>query len=190
MEKINNNVLFEGIHVAQTEKIQLYFEDLVNKFDRIIEIGTYNGGLTLYIHRNKKEEIELISYDINESFNQVPKSNNIDFRIGDCFSEQTKTEIINLISDNTKKVLLLCDGGKKNEEFNLFSKFLKKDDVIMLHDYMHSVEDYKDITTNLGWNYASESSYDKISNAVIRNGLTEYHYDDFKSVLWGAFIKK
>lgn len=39
------------------------------------------------------------------------------------------------------------------------------------------------------WPHPSESSFQAIEGAVKENDLSPYHYDDFKSVFWGAFIK-
>jgi len=189
LEKRGCESVFEGIHVAQTVGIQKYFQNILLEFDRIIEIGTYNGGLALFIFRNKKKECELISYDIDASFNKVPKEYNIDFRIGDCFSSDVINEIKHLILDKFKRVLLLCDAHK-NEMFNLFSEFLKVNDVIMLHDFAESPSDFNRISTALGWTYSAESSLSEINSSILKYNLSKYYYDEFKSVLWGSFIKK
>ena len=180
---------FEGIYAGQTHGIQEKFKKILNEFDRIIEIGTHAGGLTLFLHKNKQSDCDLISYDIDSTLNQVSKHINIDFRIGDCFSEKTSNEIKNLILDKNKRVLLLCDGGDKNREFNTFSEFLKYNDVIMCHDYSDTIEEFNQIKETIGWVSAPESNLDAISASVNKYGLSKYHYNDFKSVLWGAFIK-
>ena len=186
-DKISLNV--EGVHAGQTPYILPHFLKILPEFNRIIEIGTYAGGLSLFLFKNKKNDCELISYNINSSFNKVPKKYNIDFRIGDCFSEPTHSEIIKLITDKFKRILLLCDGGNKNKEFNTFSQYLKSDDVIMCHDYSESDEDGAKIRKNIGWIWGSESFLFAIQPSIEKYKLSKYHYDDFKSVLWGSFIK-
>jgi len=181
---------FEGIHISQTPGIKKHFQKILPEFDRVIEIGTFNGGLTLFIHRNKKESCELISYDIDPSVNQAPKDLDIDFRIGNCMSVPVINEIKDLIMDESKRVLLLCDGGNKNEEFNLFSKFLKVKDVVMLHDFAESSGEFSRIASVIGWIYSYESSLSEISNSVSKYNLDKYWYDEGKEVLWGSFIKK
>ena len=188
LEKLGCEAVFEGVHVSQTVGIEKHFKKILPEFDRIIEIGTYNGGLSLFIHRNKKETCELISYDIDASFNNVPKDYNIDFRIGDCLSSEIVNEIKYLILDESKRVLLLCDAWK-NETFNLFSEFLKVDDVIMLHDFAESPSDFSRISVALEWGYPAEVSLSDISSSIVKYNLSKYYYDEFKSVLWGSFIK-
>lgn len=180
---------FLDIHVAQTAGVQKPFKVLLPRFDRVIEIGTYNGGFTLFLHKNIKEGCELISYDIDAELNKVPSEYNIDFRIGDCFSEEVVDEIKNLIIEVSKRVLLLCDGGNKNEEFNLFSQFLKINDVIMLHDYGESLVDYRKVQKAINWCPMFESSLDKINDSINRYNLSKYYYEELKYVLWGSFVK-
>lgn len=182
-------LIYKNINVGQTPNVQKVFKSKLIDFDRIIEIGTHAGGFTLFLHDNMKESCDLISYDINPHFNKVPKEYNIDFRIGDCFSEKNINEIKDLILKTERRVLLFCDGGDKVREFSFFSQFLKSNDVIMCHDYADNVEDFAKIKANLGWMSISESSYSEISDAVQKNNLSKYHYDEFKSVLLGSFIK-
>jgi hypothetical protein len=182
---------FEDVPVLQAKEAESKFIKILKDFDRIIEIGTYSGGFTLFLHKNKKENCELISYDINASHNKVPKTHNIDFRIGDCFSDFVHNEIKNLIIDDSKRILLLCDGGNKNKEFNIFSKYLKINDVIMCHDYAETADEFKKFQIILNWQlFNYESSFDMISKGINEHNLIKYeHYDEFKSVLWGAFTK-
>jgi hypothetical protein len=51
----------------------------------------------------------------------------------------------------SKQCLILCDGGHKNQEFNLFSQFLKSGDIIMLHDYQDNIDEYMRIQSTTGW---------------------------------------
>ena len=189
MEEKNCFFKIEGVHVGQTPGIQEQFTKILKDFNRIIEIGTHAGGLTLFLYRNKRDDCDLVSYDINHNFNQVSKQIKIDFRIGDCFSHSIFNEIRELILDKSKRVLLLCDGGDKNNEFKTFSQFLKNNDVIMCHDYAETIEDFNKIKEAIGWVSPPESSLDIISESINKYGLLKYHYDEFKLVLWGSFMK-
>lgn len=180
---------FEGVHVGQTPNIKKIFKKILPEFNRIIEIGTDVGGLSLFLYKNKNGRCDLVSYDIDKSFNRVSDSYGIDFRIGDCFSNDTHNEIKQLILDESRRTLLLCDGGDKNREFNLFSQYLKKDDVIMCHDYSESETDFLIMKNNVGWEHTSESHLSSIQWAIDENNLSGFHYDEFKSVIWGAFKK-
>ena len=112
----------------------------------------------------------------------------IDFRRGNWFESSIVEEIKSLIN-LPGKTLVLCDGGNKEAEFDLFSQFLKTGDVIMLHDYSHSSEDYEQVMKNTGWKTPAESHFSNIQNAVTKYNLESYHYDMFKNALWGSFIK-
>jgi 23S rRNA U2552 (ribose-2'-O)-methylase RlmE/FtsJ len=178
----------DGVVAAQTPKIVDAFSGILNEFQTIIEIGFHKGALTLWLHKNKKEKTKLIAYDISFAPKEV-HDDSIDFRQGDCFSEEIINQIKDLIS-NGGKTLLLCDGGSKEVEFNLYSQFIKSGDVIMCHDYAHTPEEFSSITSQINWNCKFESRYDNIKGAVVTNNLEPYHYDTFKNVLWGSFIKK
>jgi len=185
------NFIFKGVYVGQNPGIKEIFPEILKDFDRIIEIGTHAGGLTLFLHENKRKNCELISYDINTDFNKVPKKYNIDFRKGDCFDKKILSEIKNLILEKTKKILLLCDGGDKNKEFNIFSEYLKPGDVIMLHDYAESKEEFKRYQEILKWPAPYESSYSEIKDSLNLYKLKKHRlYEDFKKVIWGIFEKE
>jgi hypothetical protein len=59
----------------------------------------------------------------------------------------------------------------------------------MCHDYSESDEDGAKIRKNIGWIWGSESFLFAIQPSIEKYKLSKYHYDDFKSVLWGSFIK-
>jgi hypothetical protein len=182
--------LYNNIQISQVLGIYYLFnEDWLNQFDNIIEIGSYNGGLSSYIFDNKKPNASFISYDIDPSLNEAKSKTNIDFRIGDCFNPTVFKEIVSLIQ-KPGRTLLICDGGNKTREFNDFSKYLKKDDIIILHDYLSDEMDWKGITEYWQWPYGNETSWDEIKNSVVNNNLEKYRYNKFNFFLWGSFIKK
>lgn len=178
----------DGVIAAQTPKIEAEFKSIINDFDLIVEIGFDRGALSLWLYRNKNKDTKLVAYDISFGGKEI-HDENIDFRQGDCFNESVINEIKTMIEES-KKALILCDGGAKEREFDLYSKFLRSGDVIMLHDYAHNYADYNLICSNLGWNTAAESHFENIQNAIETNNLIPYKYDAFKAVLWGSFTKK
>lgn len=177
-----------NIMLGQVNNCFNLFSTIINDFDLILEIGTHRGGFSTWLFLNKNKNCKFKTYEIDERVIEIPKSSEIDIMITDCFSDECKNDIKNLIQTHGK-TLLLCDGGHKNEEFIFYSKFFKKNDVIMLHDYMETNEEYKIISKNNNWPYGPESSYDAIKNAIVENNLSRYKYDEFKQILWGSFIK-
>lgn len=177
----------DGIIAAQTVQIEGPFKSILKEFKTIIEIGFDRGAFSLWLFKNKKEKTKLVSYDISFSGKEV-HNDAIDFRQGDCFSSNIIEEIKSLIT-SPGKALVLCDGGNKEGEFNLYAQFLKPGDVIMLHDYAHSDEDYERVKYITGWKTPAESKFSNIQNSIENNKLKPYQYDTFKNVLWGAFEK-
>lgn len=174
------------IRSAQSASVVNIFPKFLHEFDLIIEIGTFTGAFTHWIHSLKNIDCRILSLDINDSGMNI---DNVEFIIDNCFNPSIITKLQNEIS-NSGKTLVLCDGGEKELEFNLYSKYLKSGDVIMLHDYAESQEEYDNIKQRLRWPTPHESSYKNIKSAIELNGLIPYNYEDLKNVLWGSFIKK
>jgi hypothetical protein len=66
--------------------------------------------------------------------------------------------------------LVLCDGGNKIEEFKILSKYIKKGDFIMAHDYARDEKKFLDDINLKFWNWHEIQESD-ISNACETNGL-------------------
>jgi cephalosporin hydroxylase len=182
---------YDEIQISQVLGIYLAFnKDYFSNFKNIIEIGSYNGGLSSYIFDSKPKDCVFVSYDIDPKINEASlKRDDIDFRIGDCFEEKQFNEIIKLIQ-NPGKTLMICDGGHKTKEFNLFSKYLKNGDVIILHDYKQDDLSWKEICEYWQWPYGNETSFEEIKDAIQENGLEEFRNKEFNFFAWGSYIKK
>lgn len=184
----NGSVTYmDGIHISQPINALKELGLIIKSFDTIIEIGYYMGGLTYWFFKNKKETAKIISYDIHDH-NRVQYESDISFITKDCFASED--EIRDFIQTHGK-TLLFCDGGLKEQEFNTFCKYLKKDDVIMLHDYYDDKqpEGYNSFPESAGWIYPHESKYSSIEESVIRHDLKKFKYEEFRKVLIGSFIK-
>ena len=179
----------DGIACCQTPNVSTAFLKIIHLFDTIIEIGADAGGFTLLLNHQKKDATQLISYEIAES--KISKNINrdkIDIRIADCFEDSTIQEIQDKILSGGR-TLLLCDGGCKAKEFEIYAPFLKTGDVIMCHDYCDSRIDWISLCHHIHWLGAPESFYYKVAKTAWDNGLERFEYDLFRSVLWGAFVK-
>lgn len=181
-------LLVENVFAGQTPNIQEPFLKILPEFKQIVEIGFHRGGLSLWLHKNKQSDTDLFCYDITFVVKEV-NDENINFIKGDCFNEDIKNEIKNIIQ-REGKTLLLCDGGSKNQEFNLYSQFLKSGDVIMCHDYTDNPNEYLELQRRINWPHPPESNYEEIKSAIEINDLEPFYYEDFKNVLWGSFVKK
>ena len=181
--------IYNGIQMSQVLGIYLALNpNYISEFDNIIEIGTYNGGLTSWLYDNKNPNAMVVSYDIDGKINQT-KRIDIDFRIQDCFEEKAFNDIVSYIQ-RPGKTLVVCDGGDKPKEFNSFSKYLKSGDVIIAHDYSANTEYWNFATNYWQWPYEADTTYDSIKEAVIENGLEPYRDSEFNFYLWTSYIKK
>jgi hypothetical protein len=190
-------IWIENIQAAQVPNTLNTFSKIIKDFDTIIEIGTNRGGFSIWLNDNKKENCVFFSYDINSKCVEIPTSHRAYkcIRFLDSFSSLCIEQLTELIQ-NGGRTLFLCDGGNKVQEFNIYSNLLKPNDVIMLHDYADSpneAENWKNIKQkyNIVGAFANyESCYIQIKNAVERNNLEKFMYDDFLNIFWGSFIKR
>jgi cephalosporin hydroxylase len=183
---------YKNIICAQVPSSADFFKKIIqeNNFKTIIEIGTNRGGLTLWLNDHKKPETKIYSFEIDINTVLIDPSL-IDGQviIGDVFSNAGIQKIVSLINSG-EQTLFLCDGGHKNLEFNTFSKYLKTNDIIMLHDYEDGIDDYRKVMLNTGWETMPESSFSAIKESVKNYNLNPYMYESAKDSLWGCFIKK
>lgn len=185
----HSECLFEGIPILQHPGVSRVFPRLVPCFDRIVELGTYNGAMALYLSRVARGGSEVISYDINPDLLMLPMDSGVDVRWGNYFEEGTQGEIRRLVSWTRGRVLLLCDGGYKQDEFRMFAPMMKPGDVIMVHDYAETHEEYREFTRRIGWFDDPDCCWEGIMGVVGECGLRRHPmYDDLKEVLWGAFV--
>jgi len=185
----HSEYLFEGIPILQHPGVSHVFPSLVRCFDRVVELGTFNGAMALYLRRVCRDDAEVVTFDIDASLLMLPVDSGVDARWGDYFMEGTQVDIRRLVSGTRRRVLLLCDGGYKQEEFRMFAPMLKPGDAIMVHDYAETLEEYEEITRRIGWFDVADSCWDGVRGVVESCGLRRHPmYEELKGVLWGAFV--
>jgi cephalosporin hydroxylase len=179
---------------SQRTEIASRFEQfLINeKFDIVIEIGTFKGGTTIVLDDIRKHndlKFKLYTYDISlvadmdsDSLKQSFKDRDIAYIIGDIFSEDIIAEITNFIGQNNK-VCILCDGGNKINEFNYFSKLIKSNDFIMAHDYSENQKKFENEVYMKVWNWFEISDSD-IEESCNKHDLVSYNKENFDQVAW------
>lgn len=184
---------YKNILLTQVEDIGNLFIKIFeeNNINQIIEIGTNKGGLSIWLSDHSPQNCKILTIDINKNYIEFDPEeySNVIFEELDCFSPKGHNLIKNWIEKNNQ-TLILCDGGEKNDEFKIFSKYLKTNDIIMLHDYI----DYKnniwsEITKKYLWNWDPESSREAIEESIEKNKLKEYLYEFSCQHLWGCFRK-
>ena len=183
-----------GIRISQNDNAIPTFDRMFKELEfnntpikRIIELGTFHGGLSVFLGIYCfMKNIPFITYDIKPFVHELSKVNNlfkslnIDYRIkniNDSF-EEIKNEI-----EKDGVTLLLCDGGDKVNEFNTFSNYLKTNDIIMAHDYAVDTFIFENEIKNKLWNW-HEIQFSQIQDACEKNNLKDYMKDDFEKAVW------
>lgn len=129
--------------------------ETIKQFDPelFIELGTFQGGLTLIIHE-EFPALKIYSFDhINRLSSSRKKSlfdKFVTFYIQDLINFPNKFLIDFLVANKSVKKILYCDNGNKTYEINTYSKYLSVGDVIGCHDWFVEVnpEDVKDSLEN------------------------------------------
>jgi cephalosporin hydroxylase len=194
---------YDGISMEQNPNVVFKFKDLFEEIkpNLIIEIGTFHGGLTLLLRELLNEinlsDTKLITYDVNIPQYLIEKNdqNSIDIRVKNLFSENYSdwagiievNEIKDLIS-NHQRIVILCDGGSKKNEFRMISPLLKSGDVIMAHDYCPNSNYFETNMKNKVWNWMEIQDSD-IEDTVSSENLKPYMFEEFLEVAWVCKVK-
>jgi hypothetical protein len=185
-------------HVAQQSHnaYQVFYNFLAKvRPKRILEIGTSLGGFTTFLKICCDElglATNIRSYDINSYpwYKDIIKKG-IDIRVENIFNENYEScdqEVINYINQDGLTVVL-CDGGSKIREFNLFAKHIKPGDYILAHDYTSTQEKYEQDIKNKIWNWCEITDKD-IEQSSNENNLEFYNQDAFNTAVWVCKRKK
>lgn len=173
---------FFGAFAQQAPRAFLSFNRLLNvhRFDRIIELGTHDGGLStffaLYAYLSRRparsSNPSEPALGKNQSYHRRPK----DFYTFDIFRrDETMLETLDLLGAHfiqwdtlnnqaaidsissliedpaSGHVLLLCDGGCKKKELELYGSSLKPGDFVMLHDWAQDKATFEENCANGIW---------------------------------------
>ncbi len=144
------DISFHGIPIAQTMFNLLIYLYLIDRYriELFVEIGVMNGGLAnVIIHRCRLPTwrnlhylgVQLIEDEVMPQVKKLvaetaANHGNVSIHYGDAFKQPT----ISLITGRMNaagRTLVLCDGGDKPQELNLYLPHLKPDDLIIAHDY-------------------------------------------------------
>jgi hypothetical protein len=197
--------LYKNITILQNENIFDPFTKLIKTYkpQRILEIGTASGGLSLLLRDllnvNGCKDTTLRTYDIvsgdwsrSDVFIEAIKTCNIESFLKNIFTpDYSALQDITCADYIQSKgtTLVLCDGGNKTSEFNILSKYLKTGDIIMAHDYAYSREIFNEQICNKFWNYCEIIEAD-IDAAVKQYNLFDTLCEEFAHVGWCCKIKK
>ena len=178
--------LYKGIFSQQNKNFYPAFEKLFAQENivRVLEIGTATGGFIRAVRDLTNAEI--ITYDVIETKHKSTlEENNISVNVKSVFDDFDTIE--DYISAEGQ-VLVLCDGGNKIKEFEVFSRLLKSGDIIMAHDYSYDENLYQAYIKNHVWRWC-EIQYKDIALAVELNKLEPVMTEEFQEAVWTCWKK-
>jgi len=217
---------FFGCFMQQTPEAVLSLNRLLNthNFDTIIELGTHDGGLSslfaLYClgsrypayasHENEpslyknnthhKLPKQFYTFDIFER--DVPRISILramgaDFQKLDFLNDDKNIEYIRSLIVNGGRVLLLCDGGDKRKEMELYCPSLKTGDVVMAHDWAKDAEAFEQLKKEGIW-YGWETKWEDGEGAMNfglqsicrKNNIVPAYETEFDKAVWFCGIKQ
>lgn len=195
--KINDGLSSFKSHACQQHHgvFQVFYDYFKSvKPANILEIGTALGGFTMFLKIICDEldlKTSILSYDIHRNawYDDMIKDG-VDVRVENVFSEgfaDVKQEVKDFIHKPGVTVVL-CDGGYKQGEFKLLSKFIKQGDFILAHDYGETREIFDNKIFNNIWNWC-EITEGEITEACKENNLIDFDKETFNNVAWTCKVK-
>lgn len=136
-----------GIEMAHNFYVHHIFSEIMDanpQIEQIIELGTYKGAMSIMLGlEGIRKQIPVYTYDISDQTSletsRLFTNLQIVFSITDIFEPLTREALIDQIK--YKPTYLLCDNGRKAEEFEAFGRHLPKGSVISAHDYTNEFHD-------------------------------------------------
>lgn len=200
---VNGGFPYGHLFMSQHPDTPQVFSELLDiiRPSRILEIGTFHGGLTLML-REALDNIGLSgsvirTYDIHnqEFLKPLVKDRLVDVITKNLFNENysdftdnnAKAEIENFIQQDGT-TMVLCDGGCKKCEYNILAPLLKNQDVIMAHDYCPNKEYFENHLKDKVWDWCEIEDCD-IQEVSDKYNLIPFHQDKLLTVAWNCRIK-
>lgn len=152
-----------------------------HKPSMVIEIGTDKGGFSNLLSSfvaHYGGEFHTMDIKSGGDTAGYPLYGNATFHQWDSFAHGD--EIRALIYKYAGPCFILCDGGNKKAEFNHFSDFMKRGDVIAAHDWIDfTVPNY----TPDYWGCCETQTHD-LQPAIDKHGLVDFMPEWFQFSAW------
>lgn len=195
---VNGGFAYGHLFISQHKDVEKVFSLYLNELrpSRILEIGTFHGGLTLML-RDIMDNIGLsnnpiVTYDVNNQeflrplvFDRnviIYTKNLFNDSYSDFVNDNSRNEIESFISQDGV-TLVLCDGGCKKCEFNILSPLLKHNDIIMAHDYAPNIDYFNNHIKDKIWDWLEIQDSD-IIESINQYNLQPYDQELMQQVAW------
>lgn len=140
--------------------------------DKIIELGSGSGVFSLMM--NCLSGAPVVSFDLKNHNRSI---NNVHFIEADIYKNPDL-----IIDELCPRCLLLCDGGDKKLEFELFGPKLQRGCYIAIHDYFDSMEDFYLAQSEGIWDWCN-------CHSICTDGYDRIYKDKFRKSAWGVWKK-
>jgi hypothetical protein len=200
---VDGGYAYGYLFMSQNKEAEYVFKELLNEIrpSRILEIGTFHGGLTLMLRdildSYNLHNSTIKTYDINNQEFLRPLVTNRKVEVitdnlfngdySDFKNESKKNEILNFIQQEGCS-LVLCDGGCKRCEFNLIAPLLKSNDIIMAHDYAPNNDYFQHHIRGKIWDWMEIQDSD-IYQAIVDNNFKSFKETLTQQAAWCCKIK-
>jgi cephalosporin hydroxylase len=181
--KLDKRMIYKNIRTKQIKGVTKAFDQFFIKeqFDTVIELGTGNGGFSLYIAEKCNEmKANFYTFDIRHIINSNTLKN-IKQLGGIFFKEDTnETDRVKNFIKEGRKTLVLNDGDKFTS-FNIYGPRLKPGDYMFIHDYYHKTQSIFD----------GIATWDDFENGIKKFDLMISDYIKiFEKHLWMCITKE
>ena len=176
----------ERLALTQSQDIDNVFP-LIKGLKLIIEIGTWKGGFPVFLAKTFKCPVH--TFDIVEwkgNRRKVFAKYGINYHIADVF----ESKFMETLCKDSRPKMLLCDGGRKADEFNYFGHSLTAGDIIGLHDVGITQKHFNKYIKNQKWTTSMESEESQVKGLILDKVIKRHkHFHKFMNVVWGMYVK-
>ena len=182
--KMVGQEFYNGVITAQRVEAFDVLRDIIfsTKPEIIIELGTYHGGLSLFL--SELNFCDVHTFDIIDHNPNLPKNTRLIRNFINVFLDECKNKIKKLTEG--RKTLWLFDGGDKKKEVLYYKDICKPGEIIMVHDFAPDQSSFDYLNSNGIWHWweSDATSFDP-------SEFKQHDKFDFiwKTCVWGTYVK-
>jgi len=153
---------------------------------RVIELGTGRGGFSYFLNEEcKKYDTEFSTFETEPHKCTACEKHGF---VSELTSKDADPNYLGDIIKREGRTILLVDSAKKNADVAKYVKFLKPNDVVMVHDYAHDRSFYHSVMRAKNIWRSCGTQLKHMSGT--HDSLEKYRPMLFWRAAWGAFVKK